>query len=137
MSLRTRNFALAAFFTIACGGASVAVVAPVAEAAGRPLPQHEVRAPLPSASQPWHAVRPGPHVFYGTLAAIRGSFITLRLRNGRAILVDATAALANGDYSAPLFIGKIVSVDGNQVGTTFTATHILRMSNLANPPADK
>src|SRR5450631_49905 len=115
--------------------ANVIPMHPAAERMGRPVPQRQVRAPLPSAaSQQWHAVRPGPHVFYGTIAAIKGSAFTLRLRNGRAITVDATAAIANGDYSAPLFVGKIVSVDGNVVGATFTASHVFRMTNLANLP---
>jgi hypothetical protein len=118
--------------------ANVIPMHPAAVRMGRPVPQRQVRAPLPSAaSQQWHAVRPGPHVFYGTIAAIRGAILTLRLRNGRSVPIDASAAIASGNYSVPLFVGKIVSVDGTLVGTTFTATHVFRMSNLANLPVDR
>jgi hypothetical protein len=110
---------------------------PAIAQARRPLPQRQVRAPLPSAAQAWHAVPSGRHVLYGKIAAIRGSALTLRLRNGRSVAVDATAAIAHGDYSAPLFIGKVVSVDGNQIGPTFTAAHVFRLNNLASLPADK
>jgi hypothetical protein len=76
-------------------------------------------------------------VFYGTIAALRGSVLTVRLRNGRVLTVEASAAIANGNYSAPLFVGKLVSIDGEERGTTFTATHIFRINNLANLRADK
>jgi hypothetical protein len=77
-----------------------------------------------------------PHRFYGSIAQIHGSIITLRLRNGR-VTVDATAAVANGNYSAPLFVGKAVSVDGYRTGTALTATHIFRISNLGGLPVDR
>jgi hypothetical protein len=101
-----------------------------------PLPR-QIRANAPPAAKPWHAVRPGPHVFYGTIAALRGNLITLRLRNGRSVPVDVSVAIANGNYSVPLFIGKMVSVDGTLAGGGFMATHVFRMSNLANLPPDK
>jgi hypothetical protein len=117
--------------------AAIGSAASGANAAGRPLSQRQVPAPLPAAAtRAWHSVRPGPHMFYGTLAAVRGGVIMLRLRSGRSIVVDATAAIAHGDYSAPLFPGKMVSVDGNVIGATFRATHVFRMSNLANLPRD-
>jgi hypothetical protein len=120
MSLRTRSLAVAAIVALgssasAGGWASAAIVSspvplhPTIVRGARPLPQIQVRAPLPSGAQTWHAVRPGPHVLYGTIAAVRGNVITLRLRNGRAVAVDATVAIAHGDYPAPLFIGKVVS----------------------------
>jgi len=83
-----------------------------ADAAGRLLPQRQVRMSSP-AGHGWHPVRQGSHVFYGTIAAINRGVITLRRRNSPAVAVDAAAAIANGDYSAPLFVGKIVSIDGN------------------------
>jgi hypothetical protein len=101
---------------------------------GRPQPQRQVRAVAPA---PWHAARVGPHVFYGTIAALRGPQLVVRLRNGRYQAVDAAAAIAHGDCSEPLFIGKIVSVDGNGVGTTFVAAHVLRLNNLADLRADR
>jgi hypothetical protein len=59
------------------------------------------------------------------------------LRNGRPVAVNAAGAIAHGDYSAPLFVGKMVSIDGNQVGTTFAAAHVFRLSKLTNLPADR
>jgi hypothetical protein len=102
-----------------------------------PLPQGQIRTgSAPSAGQGWHPARVGQHLLFGTIVALRGSFITVRLRNGRVQIVDATAAIANGDYSAPLFVGKIVSVDGVSRGTTFIAAHIVRMENLTDLQAD-
>jgi hypothetical protein len=136
--IRPAPIALLAALIAAAPIASVAIVPahPLILRAGGPLPR-QIRANTPPAAKPWHAVRPGPHVFYGTIAALRGSLITLRLRNGRSVPVDASVAIANGNYSVPLFVGKIVSVDGTLAGTGFTATHVFRMSNLANLPADR
>jgi hypothetical protein len=149
MMLRVSRFWLVAVFVIFGGaiivvgaGASAAVAPgvvpmhPSAAGLGRPLPQQQVRV-VPAARQSWHGVPPGPHHFYGTIAAIHGSIITLRLRSGRQVTVDATAAIANGNYSAPLFVGKIVSVDGYRTGKALTATHIFRISNLGGLPVDR
>jgi hypothetical protein len=149
MSLGFRHVRLAAIVAMLSGasvadalGAPAAVATgvtpmrPSAAGLGRPLPQQQVRV-VPAARQSWHGVQPGPHRFYGTIVTIHGSIITLRLRSGRPVTVDATAAIANGNYSAPLFVGKIVSVDGYAAGTALRATHIFRLSNLGNLPADR
>jgi hypothetical protein len=122
--------------------AAVMAVAPAAAAptvsSGRiPLPQRQIRTSASSAVQPWHPTRVGAHVLYGTIAFVRGALLTIQLRNGTLRSVDATAAIANGDYSAPLFVGKLVSIDGDLRGTVFTAAHISRMTDLTNLGADR
>ena len=92
-----------------------------------PARQMQVR---PAAAVPYHATRIGPHTFYGTIVAMRGSRIVVRLRNGRSQPVDDTRALAANDYSSPLFIGKLVAIDGTFLNGTFSAQHIYRLSNL-------
>ena len=123
---------------LASGVVVTGVTQPLTATAGTPvpLPQRQVRAPAQPA-QTWHAVRIGPHVLYGKIASIRGTALTLLLRSGRSVAVDAAAAIAHGDYSAPLFIGKVVSVDGDQVGPTFRAAHVFRLRNLVSLPPDK
>jgi hypothetical protein len=117
--------------------AAIGSAASGANAAGRPLPQRQVPAPLPAAAtRAWHSVRPGPHVFYGTLAAVRGGVIMLRLAVGVRSWLTRRRRSHTATYSAPLFPGKMVSVDGNVIGATFRATHVFRMSNLANLPRD-
>jgi hypothetical protein len=54
----------------------------------------------------------------------------VRLRNGRTQPVDDTRAVAANDYSAPLFLGKFVAVDGTFAQGVFSAQHIYRLSNL-------
>jgi hypothetical protein len=81
-------------------------------------------------------VPPGPHTLFGTIAALDGADVTVRLRSGRLAAVDATAAFANGAYSAPLFVGKMVAVDGVVHNGTFVAAHIVRLTNLADFPPD-
>ncbi len=91
----------------------------------------------PATSNVWHAAKPGPHVLYGTIAALSGTQLSVRLRSGQLVAVDGTAAINGGNFSAPLFVGKVVTVDGAISGGKFTATHIFRMSNLADLPADR
>jgi hypothetical protein len=100
-----------------------------------PAPQYRIHSNVQPAAK-WHPAPGGPHVLYGTIAGINGTLITIRLRNGGFQAVDGSAAVASGNYSAPLFIGKTVSVDGTQIGGSFKAAHIFRVSNLNNLNAD-
>ncbi len=110
-----------------------AAVVPVGKP--RPLPQVQLRGV--AAVDTWRPTRIGPHVIYGQITALSGSTIRLRLRSGRLADVDARAAIAAGNYSAPLFVGKLVSVDGiMSTGGKFTASHVFRVNNLANLSVD-
>jgi hypothetical protein len=109
----------------------------VGEAAGRPRPQQQVRTPAVSPALAWRAVKTGPHILYGAIAAIQRNTIYIRRRNGGLLAVNDAAAIAHGDYSAPLFVGKLVSVDGSVVRGTFVASHIFRLNNLTQLPNDR
>ena len=79
------------------------------------------------------------HVVFGRLETVSGKMLTLRTRSGRVWRVDATEALASGNYSAPLFVGKIVEIDGS-LGKTgvIQALGVMRMGSLdASTPADR
>jgi hypothetical protein len=102
----------------------------------RPLPERQVRPPAPQ-SATWRAARLGTHTIYGFIVAIRGSLLTVRLRSGSSVIVDDTVAVAHGDYSAPLFVGKTVSVDGERRGSTFQAIHVYRIEGLSQLPTDR
>ena len=85
----------------------------------------------------FHPVKLGPHTYYGTITAINGTSITMRTRKKRNVTVDATNVLADGSYSAPLFVGKAVTIDGDLAASgVFTAAHIFRMTNLDALPDD-
>jgi hypothetical protein len=55
---------------------------------------------------------PVPHRVFGLLQSARGSALTLRLRDGRLLAIDAAPAFAQKRVSAPLFAGKSTVVDG-------------------------
>lgn len=81
----------------------------------------------------------GTHIVFGRLESALGKMWTLRTRSGRLLSVDASEAIASGNYSAPLFVGKIVEVDGpfSKLGV-LRATGIMRMGSLdRSTPADK
>jgi hypothetical protein len=62
------------------------------------------------------------HNVFGTIVSftnLQTNFV-LRTRTGHLILVDAAKAATSGAYSAPLFVGKLVVVNGN-----YDARHVL------------
>jgi hypothetical protein len=73
------------------------------------------------------------------LESVKGALLTLRTRSGRLWNVNATEALHTGNYSAPLFVGKIVEVDGYlNRSNTIVASGVMRMGSLDRwTPADK
>jgi len=72
------------------------------------------------------------HRYFGVLQAARGTTLTLRLRNGRALIVDASAAFAAAHVAAPLFAGKATIVEGRFAPNgVFDATLVKRA--LPNP----
>jgi hypothetical protein len=55
----------------------------------------------------------GPeHRFFGSLVSANGNLLVVRLRSGRLLDVDASAAFALKHVAAPLFVGKPTVVDG-------------------------
>ncbi len=61
------------------------------------------------------------HRFFGLLQTSRGASMSLRLRGGRVLAVDATQAYVLKRVSGPLFMNKPTVVEG-----TFTATGVLQ-----------
>lgn len=92
------------------------------------------RAPV---AAPYHVRPAGPHSIYGTIVAIRGSRLTVKLRNGRLLSVDDSIAVAADDYSQPLFVGKLVAIDGTIANGVFSAAHIFRVTNLDGLAPDR
>ncbi len=121
--------ALAAFAALPSGAFAARVI---------PAPARQVQVQVRAAAPvPYHATRFGPHTFYGTIVAMRGSRLLVRLRSGRTQTVDDTRAVAANDYSAPLFLGKMVAVDGTFASGVFSAQHIYRVSNLQGLQNDR
>jgi hypothetical protein len=74
------------------------------------------------------------HSAFGQIVRLGGTAIVLRLRSGRLLNVDATAAIDAGRTSEPLFVGKLVMVTGGiDSRGTFLAQTVTRMSNLDSP----
>jgi hypothetical protein len=114
--------------------ASVVEAGPVPIRA-QPVIQREV---TPRANPAYRATRQGVHVVYGTVVAVHGSQLTVKLRNNRSINVDASPAIANGDYSAPLFVGKLVNVDGAfKPNGVLSAAHVFRLVRLEGLRPDR
>jgi hypothetical protein len=88
MNLRASLLALAAAAAIGAGTAGAVTAAPLATGA------------------------PVEHRFFGLLESARGSLLTLRLRSGRVIAVDAAEAFGRERVSEPLFAGKATVVEG-------------------------
>ena len=116
------------------GGAALPSAALVT---GRPQAQHKVASLPPALLPPEITVPRGPHSVFGTITALRGATLTLRLRSGRFLTVDAAGAVQRGDFSAPLFVGKTVIIDGALRENALVAAHIWRVNNLAGSPADR
>jgi hypothetical protein len=131
---------IAAVIEVAAPGAASAID-PLGQramvGAGHPLAQKQIKTQKQQAQPVWRPTARGPHVFYGTIVAIRGTSLSVLLRNSRIVSVDVAAAVASGNYSAPLFVGKTVSVDGSGNGGAFTAAHVFRVTNLANLSNDR
>jgi hypothetical protein len=66
------------------------------------------------------------HVMFGTISRLAGPYFTLLLRTNKIVNVDASLALRSGEYSAPLFVGKIVMVTGK-----LDATGMLHASSVS------
>jgi hypothetical protein len=73
------------------------------------------------------------HDAFGEIARLEPGGFVLRLRSGRALVVDASDAIASGRYSSPLFVGKLVVVTGGIDATgRFHAETVTRMARIDN-----
>ncbi len=115
------------------------IVRPETASAPTPLPTGAaLQAALAGAASKRHRVAMGPHTFYGTIAALDANTLQLRLRSGRLVAVETAFAISSDNYSAPLFVGKTVAVDGAAgADGKFTANHIFRIEGIATTPIDK
>jgi hypothetical protein len=114
-------------------------------AGGQAVAQTAIRRPVPVAVpvRPGTSATPKPgqpeHFVSGTIVKIAGRLLLVQLRDRRLVRVDATSPLATGRYSAPLFIGKVVIVEGSYARDgTLLATTITRLPRLDRTvPADR
>jgi hypothetical protein len=68
------------------------------------------------------------HELHGVVTAIKDNTLTLRLRDGRSVTVDMTAAKAESAV-APVAVGHASNVRGNYIGNVFAATSILHQKD--------
>lgn len=54
----------------------------------------------------------GVHRLFGFITALKGTSVTIRIRSGKLVQIDASAAIANNRVSEPLYLGKAVVVHG-------------------------
>jgi hypothetical protein len=108
---------------------AIAILASVAPpASANPLPQAQISRGAAS------RVRPLPvgaqrHNVFGTIVRLTLPKFTLRTRTGHLVVVDATTAIANGTYSAPLFPGKFVVIGG-----AYDTSHVLHAITITRMP---
>jgi hypothetical protein len=85
-----------------------------------------------------HAAPPTPlpasafaHDAFGQITRLQPSGFIMRLRSGRALVVDASDAIASGRFSAPMYVGKLVVVTGAiDASGTFRAETVTRMARI-------
>jgi hypothetical protein len=71
------------------------------------------------------------HSAFGQIARLQTGGFVMRLRSGRALVVDASDAIASGRISQPLFVGKLVVVTGAlEAGGRFRAETVTRMARV-------
>jgi hypothetical protein len=74
---------------------------------------------------------PAAHVVAGTIVTLSGQTFVLSLRSRHRLRVNASPAVASGHYSAPLFAGKIVIVQGTYAADgSFVAHSVTRLTRL-------
>jgi len=124
--LRTRTLAAAIVFALLSGAECAAQVIEAVP-----------RTPLQSAPRPNLGAR-AEHAVYGEIVAMNGTLLTVRLRSGRALRVDASEAARRGTYSAPMFLGKLVAAEGSLgAGGVLYAIRVTRLSRIDQTPADR
>ena len=120
-------------FALGLGTLALASSASIANAAMIAPPRAAVvRSAVPAAST---AVQ---HRYFGTLLNVAGETLTVQLRDGRLLQVNAAQAFALAQVSAPLFRGKPVVIDGTAgSGGVFNATAVKRGVARANWGPDR
>jgi hypothetical protein len=74
---------------------------------------------------------PRTHVVAGTIAKVSGRELFVELRSRRLVHVDASPAIASGRYSDPLFVGKVIVIEGTYARDgTLVATSITRLPRI-------
>jgi hypothetical protein len=83
------------------------------------------------------AAQASPHEVIGAIGTINGSQLTIRLRSGELLHIDATTAIEQA-RTTELFIGRSVAVQGTyDAAGTLHADHIYRVKAPATWPADR
>jgi hypothetical protein len=78
------------------------------------------------------------HAASGTIVAMSGNLLTVRLKTGRTIQVDASEAVRRGTYSAPFYIGKPILAEGSLgTGGVLYAIRVTRMIQPQQLPTDR
>jgi hypothetical protein len=117
--------------------AALLLTAAIAAGAEAVVAQTAIRRPVPVAVP----ARPGAnatpkvprpeHFVSGTIVKMAGRLLLVQLRDRRLLRVDASSPLATGRYSAPLFVGKVVIVEGSYARDgTLLATTVTRLSRI-------
>jgi hypothetical protein len=76
------------------------------------------------------------HTIYGTIVQLDGAEFTLRLRDGRTVRVDPAEAIKRHELSYPIFVNKVVSVQGRRENGVFHATNVTRLTRLSDTAPD-
>jgi hypothetical protein len=83
------------------------------------------------------AAQTSPHEVFGAIGNIDGSQLTIRLRSGKLVQIDATTAIEQA-RTTELYIGRSVAVQGTyDAAGTLHADHIYRVKAPATWPADR
>jgi hypothetical protein len=102
----------------------------------RNLP-NRIRAPEAPQTPTPPTTQRSPHEVFGAIDTINGSQLTILLRSGKVLQVDATTAIQQ-ERSTQLFIGRPVAVEGTyDAKGTLHADHIYRVKTSVPWPADR
>jgi hypothetical protein len=117
MRVTLASLGLAFALLVAAAGAQTISTRPHAQ---QMRPGHPMSTPVPRA-----------HLVAGTIAKVAGSDLLVELRSRRLLHVDASPAIASGRYSDPLFVGKVVLIEGSYARDgTLDATTITRLPRM-------
>ena len=99
--------------------AATTLLPTVTLAQSRPLPQHVLSRGVSDRARGVQSLRKtlatppkNDRLLYGRIETVNGNILLVRTRGGRVLRVDGSDAIKSGMYSAPLFIGKLISISG-------------------------